>query len=218
MAKQASQTEVRKELDILCTHTTVDWYNFCREVCEMHLLANRERIGGLSLNETGNIEPKIVEIDESKFFHRKYHRGAWREGHWVFGGIERGSNRCFLVEVEQRDANTLLPLIEDWILPGTKIMSDGWRAYNNIDQIGGGIYTHDVVIHQDNFVDPLDRSIHTQNIESMWSRAKRIFRHMYGTSRALFDSYLIEFMWRTSFGKDDAFSAILSNIASQYPV
>ena len=95
------------------------------------------------------------------------------EGHWVFGGIERGSNRCFLVEVEQRDANTLLPLIEEWILPGTKIMSDGWHVYNNIDQ--GGIYTHDVVIHQDNFVDPLDRSIHSQNIESMWSRAKRIF-------------------------------------------
>ena len=66
-------------------------------MCETHLLANRERIGGLSVNENGNIEPKIVEIDESKFFHRKYHRGAWREGHWVFGGIERGSNRCFLV-------------------------------------------------------------------------------------------------------------------------
>ena len=62
-----------------------------------------------------------MEIDESKFFHRKYHRGAWRGGHWVFGGIECGSNRGFLVKVEQRDANTLLPLIEDWILLGPRL-------------------------------------------------------------------------------------------------
>ncbi|CAH1104427.1 unnamed protein product [Psylliodes chrysocephalus] len=40
--------------------------------------------GGLNKDGTA----KIVEIDESKYFHRKYHRGQWREGHWVFGGIE----------------------------------------------------------------------------------------------------------------------------------
>ena len=45
-AKQSPQKEVRKELDIACTHTTVDWYNFCRDVCETHLLENRERFGG----------------------------------------------------------------------------------------------------------------------------------------------------------------------------
>ena len=215
-AKMTQQTTVREELEIGSDHTTVDWYNFCRDVCEHYLVNNPVQIGGIDLDDNGNIVPKVVEIDESKFFHRKYHRGQWREGHWVFGGIERGSNKCFFFEVDRRDEATLRPLIEQWILPGTKIISDGWRAYNNINAYQDGIYQHDVIIHEQNFVDPHNRNIHTQNVESMWSRAKRMFRKMYGTSRALFESYLVEFMWRESFGRDNPFSAILCNIADQY--
>ena len=29
---------------------------------------------------------KVVEIDESKFGKRKYNRGKYQDGHWVFGG------------------------------------------------------------------------------------------------------------------------------------
>ena len=54
-----------------------------------------------------NGEPLTVETDETKFFHHKYHQGQWREGHWVFGGIERGSGKCFLVEVPDRRVRTL---------------------------------------------------------------------------------------------------------------
>ena len=45
-----------------------------------------------------------VEIDES--------RGNLIEGgHWVFGGMERTTGGCFLVEVEHKDAATLLSII-----------------------------------------------------------------------------------------------------------
>ena len=60
-----------------------------------------------------------VEIDESKFGRRKYNRGRQVDGHWVFGGIESVSGECFLVEVQQRDANTLRPLIAQYIRPGS---------------------------------------------------------------------------------------------------
>ena len=45
---------------------------------------------------------KVVEIDESKYFHRKYHRGQYRDGHWVFGAVERETGRCLLQEVCDR--------------------------------------------------------------------------------------------------------------------
>ena len=63
------------------------------------MLNAAEMIGGLDFNDDGEITPKIVEIDESKFFRRKYHRGRWREGHWVFGALKeehRNVSSCVL--------------------------------------------------------------------------------------------------------------------------
>ena len=60
-------------------HTAVDWDSFCRQTCEVTLLEKEEKIGGPA---------KTVQIDESKFGKRKYHRGHKVEGQWVFGGIE----------------------------------------------------------------------------------------------------------------------------------
>jgi len=65
--------------------TGVDWANFCREECATYTSRNLIQIGGFDANGS----PIVVEIDETKYFHRKYHRGHWHEGHWVFGGTER---------------------------------------------------------------------------------------------------------------------------------
>ena len=75
-------------------------------------------------------EPIVVEIDESKYFYRKYHRGQWTEGHWAFGAIERESGRCLITEVPDRLRETLELIIRCWILPGSSIISDGWRSYD----------------------------------------------------------------------------------------
>nr|KAG5692728.1 hypothetical protein BaRGS_033839 [Batillaria attramentaria] len=188
------QVQVSRELEV-STRTVVDWMNFIREVCEEDLRLHPQQVGGLD-EQTGL--PIIVEIDESKYFHRKYHRGQWREGHWVFGGIEREreSGRCFMVEVPDRTRATLEPIVLQYVLLGSHIISDGWRAYGNLAQVGGGIYLHDVIVHDQHFVDP---NIHTNNIENTWMRAKRKLRRQFGTSEDLFPSYLAEFLWRNSY-------------------
>ena len=156
------QNVTMAEADIPRGNTVVDWFNFCREDIGVFLERHATEIGGFG---------EIVEIDETKYFHRKYHRGQWRDGHWVFGGVERGSGRCFLVEVLNRTAATLEAEILRHILPGTRIMSDGWAAYRNIPQLANGIYEHSVVVHERNFVYSDDDEVHTQNIENLWMRA-----------------------------------------------
>lgn len=41
---------------------------------------------------------------------------------WVFGCIERNTRKVRMVEVAQRNADTLLPIIADWIAPGTLVV------------------------------------------------------------------------------------------------
>ncbi len=71
----------------------MDWYNFYRDVCAEYFVGNP-----VTLGRPG----KTVEIDESKFGKRKYNRGRLIDGHWVFGGIERGSNKSFMLVVPDR--------------------------------------------------------------------------------------------------------------------
>ena len=93
-----------------------------------------------------------VEIDESKFGKRKYNRGRVVDGHWVFGGMERTTGECFLVEVEHRDTATLLPIIQQHIRPGSIVYSDEWSSYQSLNAATGLV--HNTVNHSLHFVDP----------------------------------------------------------------
>jgi len=71
-ATKNSQNLTRVHAEVRDNHTTVDWYNYCREICALAINdEDVERIGGIG---------KIVEIDESKFDNRKYNRGRRVEG------------------------------------------------------------------------------------------------------------------------------------------
>uniref|UniRef100_A0A914DEN7 ISXO2-like transposase domain-containing protein n=1 Tax=Acrobeloides nanus TaxID=290746 RepID=A0A914DEN7_9BILA len=37
---------------------------------------------------------------------------------------------------ESKDKNTLIPLINKWIIDGTTILSDCWKAYNSLEEEG----------------------------------------------------------------------------------
>ena len=138
---------------------TVDRYNCIRDVCIQYFLDHSSMIGGPGVE---------VEIDESKFGKRKYNRGRQVEGHWVFGGVERVTGECFMMEVARRDAATLIPIIQQYIRPGSIIHSDQWAAYNQITAATG--MAHMTVNHS---LDPAT-GVHTQGVESMC--CKRLMR------------------------------------------
>lgn len=72
------------------------------------------------------------------------YRGQHVEGQWVFGGVERKTEKCFMIFVKKRNTATLLPIIiKEWILPGSIIMSDWLKAYEG--------YVHQKVNYSENF-------------------------------------------------------------------
>ena len=106
----------------------------------------------------------------------------------------------------------LLPIIRTHILPGTRVMSDMWKAYHFLKDEG---YTHRTVYHSLNFVDP-DTGAHTQRIENTWWGVKRSMLCI-GTSKDLFQSYLQEWLWRQHY-EDDPFENNIKHIAGLYEV
>ena len=115
------------------------------------------------------VNRKVVNIDESKFGKRKYHRGHRVEGQLVFGEVERDSGKCFMVPVESRDRETLLPIIKNWILPGSTVIFNCWKVYECLADEG---YTHLKVSSSLEFVDPITGAC-TNKIEASWNAAKR---------------------------------------------
>jgi hypothetical protein len=67
------QTVMACEAEVGGESTTTDWCNFMREECQVWLSNNSDEIGGM--DEQGNAI--VVEIDKSKYFHRKYHQIWW---------------------------------------------------------------------------------------------------------------------------------------------
>ena len=56
----------------------------------------------------------------------------------VYAAIERDSGVCMMQVVPDRTVQTLVPIIQQWCLPCTHIISDGWAAYKNLAQLKGG--------------------------------------------------------------------------------
>jgi hypothetical protein len=90
--------------------------------------------------------------------------------------------------VEKRDAATLLPIIRQFILPRTTILSDQWAAYSNIST-GPENYVHQTVNHSLHFVVP-ETHAHTQNIENMWMCIKRKKKQQMGQHNSLLPTQL----------------------------
>ena len=97
----------------------------------------------------------------------------------LFGAKDRSErHRCVFVVVPDRTTNTLLPIVQKYVKPGTYIFSDNWAAYHAL----GGSFKHFTVTHKRRFVkylfleDMLVLKITTNHIERLWVELRRILR------------------------------------------
>ena len=70
----------------------------------------------------------VVQIDESLVARRKYNHGRHLRNQWVFGLqlVDVHSGIGIIRLVPNRDRATLLPIIQEVVLPGNTIHSDYW--------------------------------------------------------------------------------------------
>jgi transposase-like protein len=164
-------------------NTITDYMKFYRELVIDTLKDYEDKIGGKGI---------IVEIDESKFGRRKYHRGRVIDGVWIIGGIERTEQkRCFLIKVQKRDEETIKDILDKYVEKGSIVHTDCWKGYLNIDELG---FKHKTVNHSENFVDP-KTGAHTNTIEGLWNGIKLQIAPR-NRNKDLIESHLFEFIWR----------------------
>jgi hypothetical protein len=184
-----------------------EWFGKFRCIAGRYVEANQRMIiGG---------EETTVEIDECQIGRRKHNHGRIPRETWIFGAIERGSHplRCFIEIVEHRNRRTLTEIIARRIAPMTHIISDGWGAYSHLNEQA---YTHSVVNHTENFLNPDNPNVHTQNVENLW----RCFRRFLNTKGTRTHRHLSEYIQEFIFRKlaIDAFDTMLLEIERMYSI
>ena len=218
--------EASKEAEVK-EDTACDIYQWLREVCCTKLISMPIVLGGPG---------KIVQIDESLFRHKpkvgnyyicvllvnsslQNHRGRPTSTEkWVFGIVDTSFSPS-LELVPNRQAATLLPIIQARVARGTTVYSDEWSAYRQLSKRLLQVASHGTVNHSLHFVNPVS-GVHMQNIESYWNRAKLKLKRMKGCHADQLPSYLDEFMWRERFGETsrNAWNNIILHISQQCPV
>lgn len=172
-------------------NTVTYYFTLFRNACDSFVIScNKCKIGGIG---------KTVQIDETLMCRRKYNVGRVLNQVWIFGGICIEDHQFFCLPVINRSNEILSEEIKNYILPGTTIISDCWKAYDYLNI--SSQYTHLTVDHSKNFVNPVDGS-NTQTIERMWRELKKINKKYEGIPRNKINEHLSEFIWRNNILKN----------------
>nr|XP_047136274.1 uncharacterized protein LOC124813377 [Hydra vulgaris] len=117
--------------------TSVQWYQYFRDICSFKVLdvAAVNQLGGPG---------HIIEIDDLCFSNASIMWVTTLKSIGFLGLMIQQLKKGYLTRVEDRTANTLVPLIQTWIAPGSTIQSDEWASYNNLSNLG---YIHSTVNH-----------------------------------------------------------------------
>lgn len=133
------------------------------------------------------------ELDESYFGARRIRgkRGRGAAGKTPVFGLLKRNGQVFVTIVPNCSREELMPIIQGKILEGSRIHTDGWKAYDGLILNG---YDHYRVFHSHN--EFVRGKSHVNGIESFWSFAKRRLSKFNGLSEESFVLHLKECEFR----------------------
>jgi transposase len=135
-----------------------------------------------------------VEVDESYFGgKRKGKRGRGAAGKVpVFGLLKRGG-KVFAEIIPDAKSKTLMPLIQEKVVPDSIVYTDSLPSYNALDV---SEFKHLRINHSKLFAQNRN---HINGIENFWNQAKRHMRKFNGVPKKNFRLFLKECEWRFNF-------------------
>ena len=122
----------------------------------------------------------------------------------VFGVFERGG-RVFTEIVPDTKKATLQRLIRDRVALDAVVVSDGWRAYDGLVDVG---YDRHLRIKKARPTAFSKNGVHINGIESFWSFTKRRLVKFNGVPASTFELHLKECEWRWSKSPDKLFAEL----------
>ena len=136
-----------------------------------------------------------VELEESYFGgRRKGCRGCGAAGKVVVFGILKRNGRVYTVVVDNAKSDTLMPVIEQKIMPDSIVYTDSLSSYDKPDVSS---FIHHRINHSKEFA---DRRNHINGIGNFWNQAKRVLRKYNGIDLKSFPLFLKECEFRFNFG------------------
>ena len=165
----------------LSVKTVGDYFSYCREVCYVICTNSSEPIGGPG---------ETVELDESyitttKFNKRKVLRSEMKQI-WIFGGIEKQSKKFFILRVYGRDKYTIVNVIKHFVLPGSRISTNGWKTYSELQEEG---YIPDLTKHSIKVTTNED-----SGSERVWKSLKETMKTQ-GRPGICDDTYIFQYLY-----------------------
>ena len=187
---------------------TADLLYLNRRTIDRYFYLFRKRIFQATMEELKLIGGEF-ECDESYFGAKRIRgkRGRGAMGKTVVFGLLKRDGKVFVSIVKNCGREELLPIIKGYILEGSTVHTDGWKAYDSLILNG---YDHYRVYHG---ADEFARGkSHINGIESFWSFAKRRLAKFNGISSHRFNLYLKECEYRFNLRGQNLYANMLGVI------
>lgn len=174
----------------------------------------RQAIYDQTLNELKEADVSgEVEIDETMFGGRRAGKRGWgASGKQMIFGLYQRNGKVFTFPISSRNKETLLPIIEKHVKPGSLYYTDDWHAYSSLSIKG-----NHVVIRKEKGI-PRGRN-HLNGIEGFWSFAKNWLYQYRGVPAHHFHLYLKEIEFRFNHRNENLFllfSKLITNLVPNF--
>ena len=161
--------------------------------------------------EAGAVFGGEIEVDGSYFGgRRKGKRGRGAAGEVPVFGLLKRKGKVYTKIIPDARSATLMPIIQEKVVPDSIVYSDCWRGYNVLDVSD---FKHCRINHSKLFA---DKQNHINGIENFWNQAKRHLRKFNGVPKEHFPLFLKECEWRFDNPKPQDQLRYIKQLVKQY--